>query len=98
MVFEFPCKPGDSVLAYLEDAPIRGRSYLDLSECVIERITLERGNKEPLFTAICREKALCDNFWLGDFGKRIFTMEQYFRLLDEAAVKRHKREIKEMLD
>ena len=98
ITMELPCKVGDSVLAYLSDAPKRGRTYIDLTDCILERITMERGWKEPLFTAICKEKALCDNFWLSDFGKTIFTMEQYFRLLDKVAAKRRKQEIMEMLD
>lgn len=76
-----PCKPGDTVMAYL-DGPT-----LILSECTISRIEYDKDYKEPLFTAICYESAAYNTFWLSDFGTEIFTLDQYWSMMPEATRK-----------
>lgn len=76
-----PCKAGDKVMAYLEDAPVKGRKLYHLSECVVSRIEFSKDWTEPLFTAVCYEKAAYNTFWLSDFGKEIYSIEQYIELL-----------------
>jgi hypothetical protein len=73
-----PCKVGDTVMAYLEDAPKKGRSTYHLSECKVTEITFSVDYPEPYFTAVCKEKALFDRFWLSDFNMEIFTPDQYW--------------------
>lgn len=76
-----PCKVGDTVKAYLDDAPaVKKRTPADLSECVISHIEFSTDWLEPLFTATCKEKALYNTFWLSDFGKEIYTLNQYWAL------------------
>lgn len=75
-----PCKPGDTVMAYLDDAPTKNRKLYHSSECVILSIEFHRDWPEPLFTAVCYEKATYSTFWQSDFGKEIYNMEQYIEL------------------
>ena len=80
-----PVKPGDTVMVYL-DGPT-----LDLTECVIKSIEHSTDYREPLFTAVSYEKAAYNTFWLSDFGKEIFTLDQYWTMLDEATQKKRRR-------
>ena len=77
---ELPCLQGDTVFAFLEDAPKKKRARWHLSECIISEICISKDYEEPLFTAICTEKADFGRFFMGEFGKEIFTVEQYFAL------------------
>lgn len=86
LLWRIPVKPGDTVMAYLSSPS------LDLVECVITGIEHNTIYQEPLFTAVSYEKAECNTFWLSDFGKEIFTMDQYYTMLDEHATRRKKRE------
>lgn len=79
--FSFPCKVGDAVMAYLEDAPTKKRELYHLSRCEVLRIEFHKDWPEPLFTAVSYEKALYSTFWLSDFGKEIFSIDQYIALL-----------------
>lgn len=74
-LFNFPCKVGDTVMAYI------GSPTVILSECVISEIQIHKDWNEPLFTALCYEKAEYENFWLSDFGKEVFTLDQYWTML-----------------
>ena len=74
LLMRLPCKPGDTVMAYL-DGPT-----LILSECVITRIEYSTDYREPLFTAVCYAEAKYNTFWLSDFGKEVFTLEQYWTM------------------
>ena len=82
-----PAKPGDTVMAYIE------KITLLLDECTITRIEYDKDYPEPLFTAVCYEKAEYDNFWLSDFGSEIFTLDQYFSMCDEATREKEKRRL-----
>jgi len=84
LLWHLPCKPGDTVMAYLNNPT------LTLSECVITRIEHSTDYKEPLFTAVCYADAAYNTFWLSDFGKEIFTMEQY-KTMCASGTKLHKR-------
>ena len=83
LLWHLPCKPGDTVMAYM-DAPTP-----ILSECVITRIEHSTDYREPLFTAVCSAEAKYNTFWLSDFGKEIFTMDQYFTRLDDGNATRN---------
>ena len=83
----FPVKPGDTVMAYLEP----GKTS-PLDECKITRIEISTDYREPLFTAICYEKAEYGTFWLSDFGKEIFTLDQYWAMPDKATQKKKRKE------
>ncbi len=72
-----PATVGDPVFAHLSDST-KGRKLHDASECVITEIQISKDYKEPLFTAVDYEHAEYRTFWLSDFGKEIFTPEQYF--------------------
>lgn len=63
-----PCKVGDTV--YCDISNVRDGNFLD--ECIIQSIEFDRDFHEPLFTAICREKAEYQTYWTSDFGKTIF--------------------------
>lgn len=76
LLLRLPAKPGDTVMAYL-DSP-----SLDLTECVVSQILYDKDFKEPLFTAVSYEHAEYNTFWQSDFGKEIFTLEQYWSMLD----------------
>ena len=65
---ELPCKVGDTV--YCDISNVRDGNFLD--ECIIQSIEFDRDFHEPLFTAICREKAEYQTYWTSDFGKTIF--------------------------
>lgn len=88
ITFNLPCGVGDRVFAYLVDvvAPaddeIRKskKGYTQLVECVIFEISIQKDRPEPLFTAISYENAEYATFWLSDFGKNIFTPEQFYAL------------------
>lgn len=80
-LFVLPCKVGDTVMAYLEDAPKKGRNHFHLSECKVSEIMFSADYPKPLFTVICKEKALFDRFWVDDFNKEVFTLGQYWTLL-----------------
>ena len=79
-----PCKVGDTVFAFLSDAPTKKRTLADLSECIIYEILINRDYAEPHFTAMCYEKAEYERFFLRDFGTEIFTVEQFFNLAQAA--------------
>lgn len=85
LLWPLPCKPGDTVMAYL-DCPT-----LILSECIITRIEHSTDYKEPLFTAVCYAEAKYNTFWLSDFGKEIFTLDQYYTMTAKATRKGEKR-------
>lgn len=89
MTLELPCYVGDTVFAYMPDALCviqrhkcgkRKHAIMNcLVECVISEIEICYYSKEPLFTAISREYAEFERFWLSEFGKTIFTPEQYYK-------------------
>lgn len=85
LLWRIPVKPGDTVMAYLSSPS------LDLIECIITRIEHSTDYREPLFTAVSYEQAEYNTFWLSDFGKEIFTLDQYYTMLDEHATRRKKR-------
>lgn len=66
-IVELPCKVGDTVFANID-----GHTGDFLDECVISRIEYSKDYSEPLFTAICTEKAEYQTYWASDFGKEIF--------------------------
>lgn len=87
---DLPCGPGERVFALLDDAPKKW-TWLDLSECIVSEILLSKDYPEPLFTAISYEKARYNTFWKSDFGKTIFTVDQYYDLPKEERVKKRGR-------
>ena len=88
LLWRLPAKPGDTVMAYL-DSPT-----LTLTECVISQILYDKDYREPLFTAVSYEKAEYNTYWLSDFGTEIFTLDQYWSMLDEATREKRKRQRK----
>ena len=89
LLWYFPVKPGDTVMAYLEP------KAAVLDECRITRIEISTDYREPLFTAVCYEKAEYGTFWLSDFGKEIFTLDQYWKMPEGATQKKAKTKRKE---
>lgn len=80
-VYDLPCGAGDTVFAYLGDKPKRKKLHReDLSECIVSEISIHKDSPEPLFTALCYAEAEYGRFWQSDFGKLIFTLDQYFAL------------------
>ena len=88
LLWRLPAKPGDTVMAYL-DSP-----SLDLTECIISQILYDKDYREPLFTAVSHEKAKYNTYWLSDFGTEIFTLDQYWTMLDEATQQKRRRQRK----
>lgn len=76
-----PCLVGDDVLAYLNDAPKKRRSIKHLTDCVVTEISMSKDHPEPLYTVVSYEKAQFANFWSHEFGKEVFTHDQYFEML-----------------
>lgn len=89
MKLDLPCSVGDTVFAYLDDETkirkskkkLKKNDRLDLTECVVTEISIMKDRPEPLFTAICYEKALYGVFWLSEFGEKIFTKEEIYPAL-----------------
>lgn len=73
LVVELPCKAGDTV--YTDICQTGNGDFID--ESVISEICFNKDYKEPLFTALCYEKAEYQRYWLSDFGKEIF-LEPHF--------------------
>lgn len=90
---ELPCLPNDTVMAYLGDSVntrfTRNRKREKIfSECIITNIEINKDYPEPIFTAVCYEKAEFGHFWASEFGKEIFTLDQYYDLLAKQSCKR----------
>lgn len=86
-----PATVGDYVFAYIGDAAQKKkRTRYDLVECIVSEISLTKDNPEPLFTVLNYELADYDRFWLHDFGKEIFTQQQYLEMVDADVVKAKK--------
>ena len=85
---ELPCKVGDIVYCDLDKTinPATKRKYgnaaenYPLEECVIMEIIMNKSDKEPLFTVVNYDIAEFTKFWQSEFGKYVFTKEQYQKL------------------
>lgn len=71
-VIVLPCNVGDTVYCDIKN---EGKGYFD--ECKIHSIEFDKDFEEPLFTAVCREKAEYQTYWASDFGKTIFHEPQF---------------------
>ena len=72
-VVVLPVKVGDTV--YCDICNVSNSNFLD--ECVIKFIEFDTDWDEPLFTAVCREKATYQTYWASEFGKRFFKEPQF---------------------
>lgn len=69
---ELPAKVGDTVYC---DICNEGKGYLD--ECKIINIEFDKDFEEPLFAAVCYDRAEYKTYWASDFGKTIFHEPQF---------------------
>lgn len=72
-VVVLPARVGDMV--YCDICNVGDGNYID--ECLIKFIEFDFNWDEPLFTAICREKAEYQTYWACDFGHRIFKEPRF---------------------
>lgn len=80
---ELPCKVGDVVFCDLEDyrdskITERNNSYLD--ECVVTEIVMDKFYNQILITVINYELMEYTKFWADEFGKLVFTKDDYYNL------------------
>lgn len=80
---ELPCKIGDVVFCDLEDyrdskITERNNSYLD--ECVVTEIVMDKFYNQILITVINYELMEYTKFWADEFGKLVFTKDDYYNL------------------
>lgn len=80
VTIQLPCYVGDVVFCKIDD---HKEDYLD--ECYVKSIEIEKdfphdGMADPLYTVICdsQTKKEFNRFFASEFGKTIFTLEQYF--------------------
>jgi hypothetical protein len=80
---ELPCKIGDVVFCDLEDyrdskITERNNSYLD--ECVVTEIVMDKFYNQILITVINYKLMEYAKFWADEFGKLVFTKDDYYNL------------------
>ena len=87
MTIELPCMVGDTVFADLRENQKYKPKFDDLTECYIRSIEIDQSYPHFLFTAVIQDISAATvsgdwfgRFWDSDFGKSIFTQEQYFKL------------------
>jgi len=88
LIIEVPCTVGDIVYCDLDKTinPATKRKYgnaaenYPLEECVVMEIFMNKSDKEPLFTVVNYDIAEFTKFWQSEFGKYVFTKEQYQKL------------------
>ena len=87
MTIEMPCFVGETVFADLRESKKRKPRIEDLTECYISNIEFDKAWPHPLFTAIRSSFDICHTgqddfgkFWDTDFGKSVFTKEQYYKM------------------
>ena len=79
ITIQLPCNVGDIVFCNIDE---RKESYLD--KCYVKSIKIEKdfphdGMVDPLYTVICdtKTKKEFNRFFASEFGRTIFTWEQY---------------------
>lgn len=84
ITIKLPCNVGDTVFCNIDS---HKEDYLD--ECYVKTIEIEKdfphqGEIDPLYTVICDTvtKKEYNRFFASEFGKTIFTTEQYFSIKD----------------
>lgn len=71
-LLRLPCKIGDTVFR---------KTYPNVFiEHIVSEISFKKGCEEPIFTISNIEETGSKSFLLSDFGKEIFTVEQYNKL------------------
>ena len=80
ITIQLPCNVGDIVFCNIDN---HKEDYMD--ECYVKSIEIEKdfphdGMTDALYTVICdtQTKKEFGRFFASEFGKTIFTLEQYF--------------------
>ena len=76
-----PCMVGDTVFADFREGKKKKPTHMDLTESYVKSVEIDVSYDEPLFTVVNEQKTDYRTFWKSDFGKEIFTKNQYLDML-----------------